>query len=313
MPWRKKKEPEKEFRRKNISPVLADVKHPSVSRFYSPHSLLSPASKKKTKKEEINKTRRPKERSAPVASVFRKPNLSFELTSVSASRKRRETMKIAVPAMIVTLVLSGVLLWKLKENIVFSAKALLNNFQSAVQAAKAYDIDGLRNDLYSADGNIKDIEKNTAFLKIIPFLKQIPAFASTIKNMNDSAFSVISLTDELKNNGMNWIWNDGQKLLSTLKKIRSAADDISTFGGLVRNKMASLGMADGFSGNYLSVQSELYGATGLLDGVISLLEGESYFTVFFMNDSEMRPTGGFIGSYAVLKLANGEIEDISVN
>jgi hypothetical protein len=317
---KKKEEAKKEFRRKNISPILTDIRHPSVSRFYSPHNATASSGNKKVtaKKPVVRKDVTPRKR----AEVPDRPKVSvattetskrFELSSVSASRKRRARMRYAVPTMALVVILSSFGLWNLKEDVVGSSKAAFNDFQAAISAAQKYDADGIKKSLISADRGVENIEGKTGFLKLIPFLKEIPAFIGSIRELNRSAFSVITATEQLKKEGMSWIWGDGDKLLSTLKDIRRGADLISSFGGEVRNKLASIGMADGFSGGYLSMQSEIFGATGLIDGVISLLEGESYMAIFFMNDSEMRPSGGFIGSYAVVKLSGGEIEDISVN
>ncbi|MDD5099244.1 MAG: hypothetical protein PHP35_02790, partial [Candidatus Colwellbacteria bacterium] len=320
---KKKEEVKKELRRKNISPVLTDIRHPSVSRFYSPHNVSAGSSKSKViedKKvktvlaEKATKKRLPVkqlENHSPKAFPQKSSN-NFELSSVSASRRRRAKMRYAFPAIALIILVSSFALWNLKENLVISAKAAFNDFQAAISSAKEYDADGLKKNLISADQGVKDIEGKTGFLKLIPFLKEFPAFIGSIRNLNGSAFGVISSMEELKENGMNWIWEDGDRLLSTLKDIRKGADLISSFGGDIRNKMATVGMADSFSGGYLSLQSEIFGATGLLDGAISLLEGESYIAVFFMNDSEMRPSGGFIGSYALVKLSGGEIEDIGV-
>ena len=41
--------------------------------------------------------------------------------------------------------------------------------------------------------------------------------------------------------------------------------------------------------------------------------GEKKYIVWFQNSNEMRPTGGFIGSYAVLKLESGKIADLFID
>jgi len=43
------------------------------------------------------------------------------------------------------------------------------------------------------------------------------------------------------------------------------------------------------------------------------MNGEKRYIVWFQNSNELRPTGGFIGSYALIKLENGKIKNIFID
>ncbi|MDD4930934.1 MAG: DUF4012 domain-containing protein [Candidatus Colwellbacteria bacterium] len=297
---RKKEEPKKEIRRKNISPVLADVRHPSSFRLRTETSVKrsNPEPRVVTKPEKKGKERTEKR---------------FELKGINVSRGRRSSLRFSAALAVMMVIALGGIVFVTKENIIGSVRGTYNDFQAAISAAKNFDAEGVKKNLAEADSGVKSMEDKTSFLKWLPFFKEIPGFIGSIRDLNKSAFNIIATAEDLKSNGATWIWSDGDKLVKALKDIKAAAANISSAGGEVRNKMATVGMADGFSGSYLLMQSEIFRATDLLDGLIGLLDKESYVVVFFMNDSEMRATGGFIGSYAVVKLSGGEINDISVN
>ena len=55
-----------------------------------------------------------------------------------------------------------------------------------------------------------------------------------------------------------------------------------------------------------------YGVVSNLPQILGL-EGEKKYIIWFQNSNEIRPTGGFIGSYAVLTLENGKIKNLTID
>lgn len=64
---------------------------------------------------------------------------------------------------------------------------------------------------------------------------------------------------------------------------------------------------------HLSSQIEIL--TGLSEGLPDLvgLDREKTYLILFQNSNELRPTGGFIGSYATLRLKDGRITDLQID
>jgi hypothetical protein len=269
----------KKTQRKNVSYLLADVKHPV----------------KKKRSIRSDKTSR------------------FELTGVSAGRKRTGSIRFAGMMLILVLASCGIAAWGVKDDALGSMMSAYKNFQSAAEHAKNYDTSAMGRSLSKAEDNLDEIEGYTGILKIVPILKQIPGFISSLRDFNKSAMDIASSTDTLKNSGLSLIWDDGDRLMEEMSNVRSKIEAMMGSFTEVRNRMASLGLASGMSSEYLSLQSKLSESLDLTDGMIDLFRGETNIAILFTNDSEMRATGGFIGSYAVLKIAGGEIEDISVN
>ncbi|MDO8504284.1 MAG: DUF4012 domain-containing protein, partial [Candidatus Liptonbacteria bacterium] len=63
---------------------------------------------------------------------------------------------------------------------------------------------------------------------------------------------------------------------------------------------------------YLSIKYEINFWDKALDSAIAWLSSDRKIIVFFQNSSEMRPTGGFWGSFAEINIRNGEISSTTV-
>jgi hypothetical protein len=77
----------------------------------------------------------------------------------------------------------------------------------------------------------------------------------------------------------------------------------------------ALGSADEvLSGEYLKYSSELQDLGGFLSGLVRMFdsEEESRLLLIFHNPAEIRPAGGFIGSYGVITVRKGRMVDLEV-
>lgn len=91
--------------------------------------------------------------------------------------------------------------------------------------------------------------------------------------------------------------------------------------GFLQNEMVSLKIglslleAGGIKGSDISkLREKIYCAKKLTNELPKLLgkEGESIYLVLLQNNMELRPTGGFIGSFALVKFSEGKLVDIDV-
>ncbi len=110
----------------------------------------------------------------------------------------------------------------------------------------------------------------------------------------------------------------GDKNSDLIPTLRGLRDDLGSASEL-GNRLAGYGRV--FGGfvpadpdEYLALQAEVGRAKRLLDVLVPWLESDTdrHLVVFFSNSAEMRPAGGFLGSYAEVTLRHGSVSDITV-
>lgn len=207
----------------------------------------------------------------------------------------------------------GIAVWGAKENAMGTVLTAYRNFMSAAESAKQLDTDGMGKSLKKAEINLESLNIYSNILGLIPAFKEVPEFMSSLGDFNRTAIAMASAANNLKKEGFSLMWNDGARLISELEGLRDQAKSMADSFSKIRNGMTMFGIATDASADYLALHSKMTETDNLLGGMIDLLKNGGNVAVFFMNDSEMRATGGFIGSYAAVKISGGEIEDISVN
>lgn len=108
--------------------------------------------------------------------------------------------------------------------------------------------------------------------------------------------------------------------LQGIKDSLTAIDgDIGSLSGATA-KLGAIGVlpdaADGNGADYLSFRTEIEGAVKFLNALIPWFSDNSkthHVLVLLENPSEMRPGGGFIGSYADISLRGGAVTGIAVH
>lgn len=152
------------------------------------------------------------------------------------------------------------------------------------------------------------------------------SFSNLISNTSQFSENAFLLTQNLKfleENGAGLIINQkGQELIARLENLEINLDVIEkdyllTESQLIKSKFLIGGLAS-FSQileknnpiiNFNLRQSKEFIA-GLLD--IFKQENDRHFLIIFQNESEIRPAGGFIGSYGNLILNQGNLKNIEV-
>ncbi|MDP3991492.1 MAG: DUF4012 domain-containing protein [Candidatus Colwellbacteria bacterium] len=125
-----------------------------------------------------------------------------------------------------------------------------------------------------------------------------PQTFSELKDLIGALMGISSDINTLKAEGFNFAFNGkGEELITTLKSLQ-----------------ANVSKLDALRASFL-VQSNLSTASDGLDALIALLDkpGEQRFLVLFLNPSEMRPIGGFAGSYGEVVLTRGSVKEIKVS
>ncbi|MDP2650650.1 MAG: DUF4012 domain-containing protein [bacterium] len=119
-----------------------------------------------------------------------------------------------------------------------------------------------------------------------------------LRDLVGALIAINSDINKLTADGFNFVFNGkGEELIALLKNLRANVSKLDALG---------VGLID---------ESTLGTASGGLEALIALLDkpGEQHLLILFLNPSEMRPIGGFAGSYGDVTLERGSIKNIEVN
>lgn len=206
---------------------------------------------------------------------------------------------------------------------IFLFKRYYENRTALERAAKSFEEfqSRVQNESSSKPGTNKISE----FLGIagIPDINAIPPLLKNAgriyKNIQEFSVRGLALTEEaaaLQNNWPEFVFQKkGDKLIASLEGVRENIAkmlEIQIELSSLQPELKNLLPID--SGEYLSLELELSRAKNFLDTLISWLKSpeEHRLLVFFYNPSEIRPGGGFLGSYAELIIRNANAESIEV-
>lgn len=148
---------------------------------------------------------------------------------------------------------------------------------------------------------------------------------SALKNMaslNLEALEASKSLNELQSQGFSYFQTDGEKLLSLLSGIRINLRNLLSVGQELKNSVSDLknlgsffSEADKlFGSEYLDKASELGRLDSFIGGLSELFGSDSdrHILLMFQNSAEIRPAGGFLGSYGVLTVKRGQMQNLLV-
>jgi hypothetical protein len=213
-----------------------------------------------------------------------------------------------------------------ERELVLKAAGELEELQSAVPDVKSLNFEdaqkkvrGSREDLarYAEEGWILSpggIGDIWGFLR--PAVKSIGALYGDFQEFSGRILELLGALDTLQTKWPEWLLKQGgHDFIATLEKIRDnlvAINDVSSRLNAPERMMKEVLPVS--PGDYLGLQIEANRAKNFLDDLIPWLkhDGDRRFALFFMNSAELRPGGGFTGSYAEIILRQGSITDIVV-
>lgn len=197
---------------------------------------------------------------------------------------------------------------KIKEG----ASALQNlNTAKAISAFKNAQsaLDGLKNS--------KDLSNATTILSLgenlIPNLKKIPLALNDLIDFTNHLISVSENLDLLEHQAFHMAFNgDGIKIIKALKILSSDLKNISELATRLS------GYAQNFNiplpNDYLALMVKLNKTENIIQSLTDYLNspGAKHLAILLQNPSEIRPSGGFIGSFIALNIEDGSITGIDV-
>jgi len=220
---------------------------------------------------------------------------------------------------------------KIKNNVTISKQLIVSNLLSSANALKKLNENEAKTHLEENLKNISsfnkilenEILKNTlnSLGYIIPFIKTNTQFIKDVENLNLNLFLLSQIISDLKENGFNYFQKDGKLLIQKLENTKTIISDIISQIKSLQNKKAELKNFTFFKINdneiedqYLKYSAELYKIEKILDELIVFLKSEKprHLAILFQNPSEIRPGGGFIGSYGQLTILEGKMQSLEV-
>ncbi len=297
--------PKKSVPRKNITPIIVDIKKPDFN-----YERLK-------KFEKLNLTHIPRV-AAPKFLVFKRAVLAL--------------LFIGLISISVFLIVVLTNLKTIKANVTETGNQIISNFTSSASALKNFESDtavGLLKENNQSLDNINNlIQKGggQSFLdvvgNVVPIVKNTFGFLGQVTKLNITFLELAQNVQELETNGFKYFQTSGQNLVALLQnihgliqKVNGQTQDIKNNTSNLKNLSSFFSKIDQDIGNqYLKYSSELYNWDNILVSFSELLASptDRHFLIFFQNPSEIRPGGGFVGSYADITVNGGQMKQMDV-
>lgn len=292
----------------------------------------------------------PKRNIEPIVLDIRKPNFNYGRLRNSEKLNLTKMPRSAPPRFpILKRILLGLLFAGLFSIVAFllvvifnlnsikvtlsqSSGRIIDNFNSSATALKGFEPAAAAEYLKNNDKTLADINglagggAGRSILEIIgnavPIVKSAFGFLGQVTNLNLTFLQIAGNLQNLQTNGFGYFENNGDKLIALLEDTRKLVAKVNDETQKIKNNTSELKNLSPFFGKiddnigdqYLKYSSELYNWDNALQSLIGLLSapGGRHILVFFQNPSEIRPGGGFIGSYADITVENGQMKNMDV-
>lgn len=246
---------------------------------------------------------------------------------VSLARKRRSMLRYAAVlgtiALLAFAAIYGTGLVNLALHARESGALIADEFKTAARALQDLEPGKARSSLETVSREINSLETRSDKLglsalletggKLFAELKAIPAILGRAGTLTERTLALAAELELLKSDGFGWlVARNGDLLLEHLRNVEGILERITELSG-------ELGRGAPFAGasvseNLFPLRLDLFRAQTFLASFTRWLAGPMprRFAFFFQNQSEMRPSGGFIGSYADLTILNGGLKELTV-
>ena len=305
----------------NISKTLDDVRRPGRL----PKTNLS------MRQQEPRVTAQPLHKNSPVSETASKNNyLLIKTKQCAAETKSKKSCDLLKKAAVIFLVLIiNVYIFNLLNfKDLLSGKVLIiyEEFVKGKNAIAQFKPEIAESAFLAADQELSAIQKRAKIsgFNFIPVLSEIPTILGSVSNFNQASLAITRDINFLKNNGLNLALNNGgEQIIKTLGHLNNNVENLITSNTEIKNQSSKLknlsskiaSFADAFSNNYLDISLNLYKTKEWLNSLLAILKSpeEQHILLIFQNPSEMRPSGGFIGSHADITIEKGSIKNIAID
>ena len=152
--------------------------------------------------------------------------------------------------------------------------------------------------------------------KFLPLLKTSGQAYLSFQKLTAKALAFVQELSVLRDNFFELVFaGKGGELTAELGKIRVVLDDLLSESARLTSSTADLkNLAPIDLGFYLPLRSQALELQSFMNFLISWLDSPAnrHLALFLQNPSEIRPSGGFIGSFAELTFKDGTVKNIQV-
>lgn len=289
----------------------------------------------------------PRKNTEPVLVDVKTPNFNYQrlgrIDTVRLERRNGEHEARAPKALLIILsviVIAGIAgagaflvgLKNLKATAKEKGERIALNFLASVESLKELEPEKAREALEKNKLELEEITKFTEGGKKATLLgglgelfPKIGSGISLIKKVSEFNLNLLGLTEnvtELKENGFAYFKENGGALTALLRNTEDRIKNLVAQAAEIKNKTGELAdfssaferLNNNLSDSYIKQMSGIDEWNGALEDILELLDSkvDRNILLIFHNPSEIRPAGGFIGSYGVLTINSGQMRNLEV-
>ncbi len=293
----------------------------------------------------------PKKNIDPILVDVKKPNFNydhlrkFEIVNLTKipQQEKRNAVSIA-KRILLAVFIAGIVgfvsfigitfanIRQMRTTVEESGAQIIQNFSSSVGALKNFEPSTAATYLESNSkslANINNLVTNgfgqnimQTVSNFVPIVKQAFGLVGQVSSLNGELLELTQTIADLQKNGFKDFKSNGPALIADLNKLHTLIQSLNGQAENIKNTTSYLKSMSSFFGGldqnvgneYLKYSSELYGWDNVLVQLTNFLNSPTpkHIAVLFQNPAEIRPGGGFIGSYADVSVQNGQMQGMDV-
>lgn len=219
-----------------------------------------------------------------------------------------------------------------KGTLASRSAAVAHNFSRAVEAIKELDVKTASDYLTANQRELAELEELLGgdgvrsfagvLGGVVPAVGEAASLLKDVMGVNMNLLALSASVETLRTEGLHSFTSDGAALLASLDGTQAAlrnvlanAQNIKNATGRLKSFASYFDTLDSFVGErYLAWSGELIALDEFLTEFKSLLSSSTdrHILLMFQNPSEIRPGGGFLGSYADLVVRAGVMQKLDV-
>ncbi|MDO8601884.1 MAG: DUF4012 domain-containing protein [bacterium] len=256
--------------------------------------------------------------SRPVARLTKTPQ---PLPPEPPSRRKKILILTIGTPLLAIILFYGVRSLTVKQIAVHDAQLIAERIEHVKQALIVFDLLTAQREFIDIQRLVTDVQNEASrygllrlakiFSVVSPKLAAVTEMLTIGDQLTDKILSILQVSELLKTQAFELMENGkGETLIRHLSKLNG---EVGALGGLIEEMKRNAAVLDYPVGDdILAFRAELYKSQQLLTAAIAWLSDINHVAIMFINPSEIRPGGGFPGSYAGVTIARGSLGAIEV-
>lgn len=207
--------------------------------------------------------------------------------------------------------------YRASEKAIVNAGKNLDIFQSAVSDLRNFNPKEAKEKLSDVQSDFNAARFDAIGSRFLPFLKSGIGVLGGIQKLTAQAVILTGDISFLQERLLDLVLNQkGDELIARLERVQSTLatmnQESATMSSAAGGLQKLLSIDPGF---FLPLQVDLTRFEEFLGSFLSWFQSETphYIVILLQNPSEMRPAGGFLGSYAEAVVRRGNIETVDIH